>query len=130
MFHGREIFTDYLLPFLWQSGEQEQISEIVLQILTNVGGPLATYTGQETNGHCALPWWASDEDVVPRLVDKFIIKGFEKICLNIVTHNLCLISATSTKQAKYAIQCLNAIVSDENEKMKIFGQILDQIKVC
>lgn len=37
--------------------------------------------------------------------------------------------ASTTKQAKYAIQCLNAIIADENEKMKVFGEIIDQIKV-
>lgn len=41
---------------------------------------------------------------------------------------LCFLLASSTKQAKYAAQCLNSIVQDENEKIKIFGQILDQIK--
>ena len=37
--------------------------------------------------------------------------------------------ASSTKQAKYAIQCLNAIIQDDDEKLKMFALILDQIKV-
>jgi hypothetical protein len=40
-----------------------------------------------------------------------------------------VLKASTTKQSKYAIQCLNAIIADENEKMKIFGEIIDQIKV-
>ncbi|RWS10891.1 hypothetical protein B4U79_10779 [Dinothrombium tinctorium] len=116
IFYGREIFTDYLLPFLWHGSDNPQIGEIVLQILTNIGASAGSYPIQPMNSDernnvlLSIPWWAADDDVIPRLIDKFILK------------------AASTKQAKYAIQCLNAIIQDDNEKMKIFGQILDQIK--
>lgn len=39
-------------------------------------------------------------------------------------------SASTTKQAKYAIQCLNSIIQDDEEKRKMFAQILDSVKVC
>lgn len=109
IFYGREIFTDYLLPFLWQNSDNPQIAELVLQILTNIGAAGGAFTTAE-EANAAVPWWAADEDTIPRLIDKFIIKP------------------ASTKQAKYAIQCLNAIIQDDNEKMKIFGQVLDQVK--
>lgn len=37
-------------------------------------------------------------------------------------------TASTTKQAKYAIKCLNAIILDDNEKIKIYGDIIDKIK--
>lgn len=39
IFYGKEIFTNYLLPFLWQT-EQPEIGEVVLQILTNIGASM------------------------------------------------------------------------------------------
>ncbi|CAG2104988.1 unnamed protein product [Medioppia subpectinata] len=109
LFHGREIFTTYLLPFLWQSGDQHQVSELILQILTNIGASAGAEGGMDDSECVSIPWWAAD-DVIPRLVDRFVLK------------------ASTSKQAKYAIQCLNAIIGDENEKMRIFGEIIDQIK--
>jgi hypothetical protein len=82
----------------------------------------------------SIPWWASDDDVIPRLVDRFVLKGISlyldtktSIILNQILKPV--LKASTTKQSKYAIQCLNAIIADENEKMKIFGEIIDQIKV-
>ncbi|RWS23881.1 hypothetical protein B4U80_05305, partial [Leptotrombidium deliense] len=114
IFYGREIFSEYLLPFLWQGTDNPQIGEIVLQILSNIGATAGSYAVSSLGGDettlLSVPWWAADEEVIPRLINKFVLK------------------ASSTKQAKYAIQCLNAIIQDDSEKMKIFGQILDQIK--
>ena len=109
IFYGKEIFTNYLLPFLWQT-EQPEIGEVVLQILTNIGASM-NYEGcnQESDHQVILPWWASG-DVIPKIIDRFILK------------------ASTSKQAKYAVQCLNSIINDESEKNKIFGQILDRIK--
>lgn len=39
-----------------------------------------------------------------------------------------ILKASTSKQAKYAVQCLNSIVNDESEKNKIFSQIIDRIK--
>ncbi|KAI1280333.1 Sister chromatid cohesion protein PDS5 -like protein B [Halotydeus destructor] len=112
IFHGREIFTSFLLPFLWQQTDNPHIAEIVLQILTNVGASAGSYqTTTNSDGTVvSVPWWAADEDTIPRMIDRFILKP------------------ASTKQAKYAAQCLNAIIQDDSEKMKVFAQILDQIK--
>lgn len=83
IFHGREIFVDYLLPFLWQSCDNPQIGEIVLQILTNIGAAAGSYSfqgaGDDNHTLSSVPWWAADEDVIPRLVDKFILKGIFKL---------------------------------------------------
>ena len=43
IFYGKEIFTNYLLPFLWS--EQQEIGEVVLQILTNIGASM-NYEGE------------------------------------------------------------------------------------
>ena len=112
IFYGREIFTDYLLPFLWQTSDNPEIGEIVLQILANIGSISGGALPDETKNAylTSVPWWAADEDVIPRIIEKFIVKP------------------ASTRQAKFAIQCLNSIIQDENEKQKIFGQILDQVK--
>ena len=114
IFYGREIFTDYLLPFLWQSTEHPEVGEIVLQILTNIGcsaGPQTVVRADGSSVLTSIPWWATDEtDIIPRIIDRFVLKP------------------ASTKQSKYAIQCLNAIISDDGEKMKVFCQILDQVK--
>lgn len=83
IFHGRDIFTDYLLPFLWKSTDFPHIGEIVLQILTNVGGAQSSLranqsnNGQSSTGLHSIPWWAADEEVVPNLIDMFILKGKE-----------------------------------------------------
>lgn len=112
IFYGREIFIEYLLPFLWQTTDNPEIGEIVLQILANIGSTSGGALPDETKNAylSSVPWWAADEDVIPRIIDKFIVKP------------------ASTRQAKFAIQCLNSIIQDENEKQKIFGQILDQVK--
>jgi len=108
IFYGKEIFTNYLLPFLWQT-EHPEIGEVVLQILTNIGASM-NYEGCNQEAINTIPWWAGG-DVIPKIIDSFVLK------------------ASTSKQAKYAIQCLNSIVNDESEKNKIFGQILDRIKV-
>ena len=123
IFYGRKIYTDFLLPFLWHSADNPDIAEVVLQILTNIGGSCgAAAASQESSGGSSdknstsssltsIPWWASaDEDTINRIIDKFIIHP------------------SSTRQAKYGVQCLNSIISDDNEKMKIFGKIVDDIK--
>lgn len=117
IFYGREIFIDYLLPFLWQGNENAEVGEIVLQILTNIGvtagtskNDTTTTTTSGTSSLTSIPWWATDEDVIPRVIENFILKP------------------SSTKQSKFAIQCLNSIIQDDNEKMKVFGQMLDDIK--
>lgn len=75
LFHGREIYSSYLLPFLWQSGDQHQVSELILQILTNIGAAAGSDGSHIEEGQCvSIPWWASD-DVIPRLVDRFVLKG-------------------------------------------------------
>src|SRR5690606_16943718 len=101
-------FSYYLLPFLWNSGNPE-ISELVLQILTNIGNSM-NYEGCNQEMITSIPWWASEDDAIPKIIDKFILK------------------ATTTKQAKYAVQCLNAIINDDTEKQRVFGEILDSIK--
>lgn len=107
IFYGKEIFTNYLLPFLWQT-ENIEIGEVVLQILTNIGASM-NYEGCNQEAINVLPWWATG-DVIPKIIDRFILK------------------ASSSKQAKYAVQCLNSIINDESEKNKIFGEIIDRIK--
>lgn len=112
IFYGREIFIDYLLPFLWQTTDHPEIGEIVLQILSNIGSISGGGLPEEGKNAflSSVPWWAADEDVIPRIIDKFIVKP------------------ASTRQAKFAILCLNSIIQDEGEKQKMFGQILDQVK--
>jgi len=107
IFYGKEIFTNYLLPFLWQT-EQPEIGEVVLQILTNIGASM-NYEGCNQEAIGTTPWW-SGGDVIPKIIDSFILK------------------ASTSKQAKYAVQCLNSIVNDESEKNKMFSQIIDRIK--
>jgi len=114
IFYGREIFTQYLLPFLWESADHPEVAEVVLQILTNVGASVGAIKSASSTSTSAklksIPWWAQDEDIIQRIIDKFILK------------------ASSTKQSKYAIQCLDAIIQEENEKMNIFGEMIDKIK--
>ena len=119
IFYGKEIFTDYLLPFLWQSGDHPEVGEIVLQILTNIGSSAGSYKLEGSSGESAssgvsslasVPWWASDEDIIPKIVEMFIEKP------------------SSTRQSKYAIQCLNAIIRDENDRRKIFNEIVDKVR--
>ncbi|KAF7494831.1 Sister chromatid cohesion protein PDS5 -like protein B [Sarcoptes scabiei] len=110
LFYGREIFNTYLLPFLWQCGDHPQIAELVMQILDNIGA--TAFSDSETLENSIIPWWAENEDFISRLIDKYILK------------------ASTTKQSKYAIQCLNSIILDENEKIKVFGNIIDQIKAA
>lgn len=77
IFHGREIFTEYLLPFLWHDSDNPQIAEVVLQILANIGSSASSYhtTDSDNDGNIvSVPWWAADEDTIPRLIEKFIIK--------------------------------------------------------
>lgn len=118
IFYGKDIFSCYLLPFLWNS-DAPDVAELVLQICTNIGG--AARQGQmavdnsEADGDSApppvasMPWWATD-DVIGQITDRFILK------------------ASTTKQAKHAVLCLNAIIGDENERSRIFGDILDRLK--
>lgn len=108
LFCGRDIFNTYLLPFLWQCGGYPEVAEIVLEILTNIGS--TAFSDSDTMENTIIPWWAENEDFVTRLIDKFIL------------------NASTTKQAKYAIKCLNAIILDDNEKIKIYGDIIDKIK--
>jgi len=119
IFYGREIFTDFLLPFLWQSEDHPEVGEIVLQILTNIGASAGSYKIETCSGESAssgvsslssIPWWAADEDIIPRIVEKFVL------------------SPGSTRQSKYAIQCLNAIIQDDTDRHKIFSEILDKVK--
>jgi hypothetical protein len=67
------------LPFLWQSGDQHQVSEVILQILTNIGAAAGACDATAIIGNerqcMSIPWWASDDDVIPRLVDRFVLKG-------------------------------------------------------
>lgn len=74
LFHGREIFNAYLLPFLWQCGTQHQIAETVLQILTNIGAT-AFSDSMEALENTTVPWWAENEEFITRLVDKYILNG-------------------------------------------------------
>lgn len=95
IFFGREIFTDYLLPFLWKSVNNPVISEIVLQILTNVGGAQGSYqqnsAGSDQNSTIlhSIPWWAADDEVIPNLIDKFILKGIILFIVCFNTNFLC-----------------------------------------
>lgn len=107
LFHGKEPYNSYLLPFLWLEHSNSKIAELVLQILASIGTKPFSKPGPRD---LSLPFWAQPSDVIPRIIES------------------CILTATSPKQAKYAIQCLNAVVTNENEKDKIFGQILDSIK--
>lgn len=73
LFFGREIFTAYLLPFLWQCGDNYEIAEIVLQILTNIGS--TAFSESDSAENTSIPWWASNEDFISRLIEKFILHG-------------------------------------------------------
>lgn len=107
LFHGKEPYNSYLLPFLWLEHSNQKIAELVLQILTSIGTRPFSKPGRDES---SLPFWAQPSDVIPRIIDS------------------CILTASSPKQAKYAIQCLNSVVTNEHEKEKIFGQILDSIK--
>lgn len=109
LFHGKEPYNSYLLPILWLEHSNHKIAELVLQILTAVGNrPFAK--SARSDSASSLPFWAQPPDVIPRIIEN------------------CILTASSPKQAKYAIQCLNSVISNEQEKDKIFGQILDSIK--
>lgn len=111
LFHGKEPYNSYLLPFLWLENSNHKIAEIVLQILAAIGNrPFSKPSRNDSV--TSLPFWAQPSDVVPRII------------------NNCILTASSPKQAKYAIQCLNSVISSEQEKDKIFGQILDSIKAA
>lgn len=109
LFHGKEPYNSYLLPFLWLEHSNNKIAELVLQILAAIGNRPFSKPSR-TDSSSSLPFWAQPADVIPRII------------------NSCILTASSPKQAKYAIQCLNAVISSEQEKDKIFGQILDSIK--
>lgn len=109
LFHGREPYNSYLLPFLWLEHSNHKIAELVLQILAAVGSKPFSKPSRNDSPN-SLPFWAQPEDVIPRIIDS------------------CILTASSPKQAKYAIQCLNSVINSEQEKEKIFGQILDSIK--
>lgn len=109
LFHGTEPYNSYLLPFLWLEHSNHIVAELVLQILAAIGNrPFSKPDREDTAG--SLPFWAQLPDVIPRII------------------NNCILSASSAKQAKYAIQCLSSVITDEQEKDKLFGQILDSIK--
>lgn len=114
LFHSREPYNSYLLPFLWLGHSNHKIAELVLQILASIGnrpGPDSKREVTKTKGtYSSVPWWASSPEVIPRIINNFILE------------------ASSPKQAKYAIQCINSIVTCEQEKDQIYGQILDSIK--
>lgn len=105
LFHGKEPYNSYLLPFLWLEHSNYKVAELVLQILTAIGNrPFSSVKND------SLPFWAQPSDVIPRII------------------NNCILNASSPKQAKYAIQCLNSVITSEREKDRIFGEILDSIK--
>lgn len=109
LFHGKEPYNSYLLPFLWLEHSNHKVAELVLQILAAIGcRPFSKPNRGDASS--SLPFWAQPPDVIPRLI------------------NSCILTASSPKQAKYAIQCLNSVITNEQEKDKIFGQILDSIK--
>lgn len=109
LFHGTEPYTSYLLPFLWLEHSNHKVAELVLQILAAIGNrPFSQPSRHDSQS--SLPFWAQPQDVIPRII------------------NSCILTASSPKQAKYAIQCLTSVISSEQEKDKIFGQILDSIK--
>jgi len=109
LFHGKEPYNSYLLPFLWLEHSNHKIAELVLQILAAIGGRPFSKPNRNSTAN-SLPFWAQPPDVIPRIIDS------------------CILTASSPKQAKYAIQCLNSVITSEQEKDKIFGQILDSIK--
>jgi len=106
LFHGKEPYNSYLLPFLWLEHSNHKVAELVLQILAAIGN--RPFPKPQTDS--TLPFWAQPSDVIPRIIDN------------------CILNASSPKQAKYAIHCLNSVITNEQEKDKIFGQILDSIK--
>lgn len=108
LFHGKEPYNSYLLPFLWLEHTNHRVAEIVLQILAAIGNrPFSRPTRGKLS---SLPFWAQPTDVIPRIIDS------------------CILKASSPKQAKYAVQCLNSVISNDQEKDKVFGHILDSIK--
>lgn len=109
LFHGKEPYNSYLLPFLWLEHSNHKVGETVLQILAAIGNrPFPKSPRGESQS--SLPFWAQPSDVIPRIIDS------------------CILKASSPKQAKYAVQCLNSVISNDQEKDKIFGKILDSIK--
>lgn len=109
LFHGEKLYNDYLLPFLWSKESNHRIAELVLQILAAIGNRPFSKPGRG-DSPSSMPFWAQPPEVIPKVIDT------------------CILTASSPKQAKYAIQCLNSVISSEQEKEKIFGQILDSIK--
>lgn len=109
LFHGREPYNSYLLPFLWLEHSNHKIAELVLQILAAIGSRTFSKPSR-SDSTSSLPFWAQPPDVIPRIISS------------------CILTASSPKQSKYAIHCLNSVISNEQEKEKIFGQILDSIK--
>lgn len=108
LFHGKEPYNSYLLPFLWLEHSNHKVGESVLQILAAIGNrPFSKPNRNETS---SLPFWAQPSDVIPRIIDS------------------CILKASSPKQAKFAVQCLNSVITNDQEKDKVFGQILDFIK--
>lgn len=109
LFHGKEPYNSYLLPFLWLENSNHKIAELVLQILAAIG--TRPFSKPDRNdASSSLPFWEQPPDVIPRII------------------NSCILTASSPRQAKYAIQCLNSVISSEQEKDNIFGHILDSIK--
>lgn len=108
LFHGKEPYK-HLLDFLWSEKSDHRIAELVLQILAAIGNrPFSKPDRGDSQN--SLPSWAQPPDVIPRIIESSIL------------------TASSPKQAKYAIQCLNSVITSEQDKDRIFGQILDSIK--
>lgn len=108
LFHGKDPYNSYLLPFLWLEQSNPRIAELALQILASIGS--RPFSKNRSDSSSSLPFWARPSDVIPRII------------------STCILTASSPKQAKYAIQCLSSVITNEQEKDKIFGQILDSIK--
>lgn len=51
-----------------------------------------------------------------------------RVCHVLFLSNQICFLASTTKQAKYAVQCLNAIILEDAKKVKVFGEIIDKIK--
>lgn len=108
LFYGKDPYNGFLLPFLWHGHSNHHIPELVLQILAAIGSR-PFFIPSENSRRKSDAWW-SDSDNIQRIIKS------------------CILNASSPKQAKFAIRCINSVITDENEKDKIYGQILDSIK--
>lgn len=109
LFCDKELYTKFLLPFLWYDDADANVAEAVLQILTVVGrGSRDDNSDSEESND--MPLWAEDSDVIPKIIET------------------CVEKASSPKQVKYAIQCLTSVLTDEDRTNEIFATILDSIE--